>query len=359
MMAGRVAVRNLPKDLPLFFRSATERLAYQIPEPDRWRGEAWGGQSGPRVELTNLTAANHNIRMELLDGIRFPTTRNEYIVLMVERKIVPRDEVNMHKVGMVFYAIVEEMQRLTVEFRLWREAQEAAILDPAAIQQIQENAIFSAGVLGHWITDAAQPLHTTVHSDDWDERYANPKNYVTHQIHGRFETLYVDRAIREADIQAKITPARLLADWRSDAEAHIRRSFSHFEEVYALDRRGAFGFGKEPEEAHGFTAARLAEGASMLRDAWYSAWEQSLRELWDTPVRMLGSNGRSALDLLREAKAIELRGTGSEQRVTAIGERREGTDGRQWKLYSGTKLVEAPARHITADGELLQWRFTR
>src|SRR5262245_66229266 len=98
MMAGRVAVRSLPKDAPLFFRSATERLAYQIPEPDRWRGAAWGGRSGPRVELTNLTAANHNIRLELLDGIRFPATRNEYIVLMVEKGIVPRDDVNMHKV---------------------------------------------------------------------------------------------------------------------------------------------------------------------------------------------------------------------------------------------------------------------
>jgi hypothetical protein len=142
-MAGRVAVRNLPPDAPLFLRAAIDRLGYQIPEPDRWRGESWGGHSGPRVELTNLTAGNHNIRMELLDGIQFPVTRNEYIVLMVEKGIVPRDEVNMHKVGMVFYAIIEEMQRLTVEFRLWREAQESTVLDPAAIQQIQENAFFA------------------------------------------------------------------------------------------------------------------------------------------------------------------------------------------------------------------------
>jgi len=235
MMSGRVAARNLPVEMPLFFRSATDRLAYLLPEPDRWRGEAWGGLSGPRQELTNLTAANHNIRMELLDGIRFPTSRNEYIVLMVEKGIVPRDQVNMHKVGMVFYAIVEELQRLTVEFRLWREAQEAAVLDPVAVAQIQENAIFSAGVLGHWITDAGQPLHTTVHSDDWDPRFPNPHNYVTKDIHGRFESQYVDRAIAESDIQSRVTPLRELSDWRGDAEAHIRRSFSHFEEVYAFD----------------------------------------------------------------------------------------------------------------------------
>ena len=278
---------------------------------------------------------------------------------MVEKGIVPRDEVNMHKVGMVFYAIIEEMQRLTVEFRLWREAQEAAVLDPATIQQIQENAIFSAGVLGHWITDAAQPLHTTVHSDDWDARFPNPKNYVTQAIHGRFESLFVDRAITEADIQSRMTPPRLLGDWRQEAETHIRRSFSHFEEVYSLDRRGAFGSGKEPDEAQSFTASRLAEGASMLRDAWYSAWEQSAKELWDTPVRTVGRGGRSALDLLREVKAVELRDAGSEQAVASIGERRGGTDGRQWKLYSGGKQVmEAPTRYAPAEGERMEWRFS-
>lgn len=76
MMCGRVAAQALPDDTPLFFRSASERLAYLLPEPDRWRGNSWGGHIGPSQELTNLTAANHNIRMELLEGIRFRTTRN-------------------------------------------------------------------------------------------------------------------------------------------------------------------------------------------------------------------------------------------------------------------------------------------
>ena len=39
-MSGRVAARALPHEMPLFFRSAVDRLAYLLPEPDRWRGEA-------------------------------------------------------------------------------------------------------------------------------------------------------------------------------------------------------------------------------------------------------------------------------------------------------------------------------
>jgi len=360
MMSGRAAARNLPKETPLFFRAAVDRLAYLLPEPDRWRGEAWGGRNGPRQELTNLTAANHNIRMELLDGVRFPSTRNEYIVLMTEKGIVPREDVNMHKVGLVFYAIVEEMQRLTVEFRLWREAQEAVTLDPVALQQIQENAIFSAGVLGHWITDAGQPLHTTVHSDDWDTRFPNPHNYVTKDIHGRFESLYVDRAITERDIESRMTPVRELRDWRAEAESHIRRSFSHFEEVYALDRLGSFGSGREPKEAHTFTAARLAEGASMLRDAWYSAWRASWMELLDTPVRSTGRKGKSAFDLLREAKIIETGNTAPDPQLVGIGERRNGVDGRHWVLFSeGKSVTTPPTRYMTSDGERIEWRFTK
>ncbi len=234
IMQGRVAARALPGDMPLFFRAATERLAYLIPEPDRWRGEARGGLKGARIELTNATAANHNVRLEVIGETPFPQTRYQFVALALERGWIRRDDANLHQVGAVFYAMVEELQRLTVQFRLWREAQEAPTLDPAALQQIQENAIFSAGVLGHWITDASQPLHTTVHSDDWDPRYPNPKNYQSKQIHGRFETVYVDQKLTEADIAGRLSPLRLLDDWRSEAEAHIRRAFSHFEAVYVL-----------------------------------------------------------------------------------------------------------------------------
>lgn len=359
-MAGRVAAQALPGDVPLFFRSSSEQLAYLTLEPDRWRGEAWGGHSGPRQELTNLTAGNHNIRMELLEGIKFPVTRNEYIVLMVEKGIVPRDEVNMHKVGMVFYAIVEEMQRLTVEFRLWREAQEAAVLDTIALKQIQENAIFSAGVLGHWVTDSSQPLHVTVHSDDWDTRFPNPKGYITKGIHGRFEGTYVNRMIEDQDIRQKMTPLKSLTDWRAEAEAHIRRSFSHVEEVYEMDRRGAFGSGKEVEQAHAFTATRLAEGASMLRDAWYAAWVKSGEELRDMPIRYQGKSGHSALDLLREIKKIETAPAAGGLKLVAVGDRREGIDGRRWQLFAdGIAVKESPDKYPTSDAQVLEWRFAR
>jgi hypothetical protein len=357
IMQGRVAARALPGDMPLFFRAATERLAYLIPEPDRWRGEARGGLKGARIELTNATAANHNVRLEVIGETPFPQTRYQFVALALERGWIRRDDANLHQVGAVFYAMVEELQRLTVQFRLWREAQEAPALDPAALQQIQENAIFSAGVLGHWITDASQPLHTTVHSDDWDPRYPNPRNYQSKQIHGRFETAYVEQKLTEADIAGRLSPLRLLDDWRSEAEAHIRRAFSHFETVYSLDQRGTFGTGNEPVEAHGFTADRLAEGASMLRDAWYSAWRKSEQELLETPVLYRGSKGKTVLDLLTSLRRVEL-GQDVGKPVMAIGDRRNGQQGRSWQLFvNGKPGDKAPDRYVTGEFDVIEWRF--
>src|SRR5262249_8364558 len=150
-------------------------------------------------------------------------------------------------------------------------------------------------------------LHTTVHSDDWDPKFPNPKGYQSRGIHGRFETVFLDQRINDPDVASRMTAVRLLGDWRAETEAHLRRSFSHMEQVYALDQRGTWGSGKEPEEAKAFTAARLSEGASMLRDVWYSAWIRSEEELLDSPVRLTGVTGRSVLELLREAQRVEIR----------------------------------------------------
>lgn len=295
--------------------------------------------------------------MELLDGIQFPATRHQYVALAVERGLVPRDEVNMHRLGSVFYAIVEDLQLLTVQFRLWREAQEAPALDAAALQQIQENAIYTGGVLGHWITDSSQPLHTTVHSDDWDARYSNPKNYQSKHIHGRFETVYVDRVITERQIAERLSALRLWDDWRAAAEAHIRRSFSHFEQVYELDRKGAFGSGNEPPEALAFTADRLADGTALLRDAWYSAWRASKQELLDTPVRTSVLRGNSLLDRLREVKQVETRQTSQGLQVVAIGSRRNEMDGRQWRCYVNGEVTKQAIDTPLPELAYVEWRF--
>lgn len=115
-----------------------------------------------------------------------------------------------------------------------------------------------------------------------------------------------------------------------------------------------WGSGREPGEAKAFTAARLAEGASMLRDMWYTAWLRSEEELWDSPVLLTGATGRSVLDLLRDSRRIEVR----EGEVVAVGQRRNGREGRRWTYtVNGTPGTTPPGKMTTRDGDAVVWRF--
>jgi hypothetical protein len=53
----------------------------------------------------------------------------------------------------------------------------------------------------------------------------------------------------------------------------VKASNSHVEELYRIDRDGGFDiFRPVKPEAKAFTAQRLAAGATLLRDLWWSAW---------------------------------------------------------------------------------------
>ena len=54
-MQARTAIRALPTEMPEFFRSAEEELAYLISEPDRWRTSEQPG-------LTETTGVNHTFK---------------------------------------------------------------------------------------------------------------------------------------------------------------------------------------------------------------------------------------------------------------------------------------------------------
>jgi hypothetical protein len=136
-----------------------------------------------------------------------------------------------------------------------------------------------AGVVAHWVTDVSQPMHCSIHILGWNASAPNPHHYVTtRDIHGRYETEYVERAISDRDVQAAFTaPPRELGDWLQESVRYIAACNSHVEAIYRWDLEAAFASGKEPAEAKPFTAARIAEGSAMLRDVWLTCWRRSAR----------------------------------------------------------------------------------
>jgi hypothetical protein len=135
------------------------------------------------------------------------------------------------------------------------------------------------GWVGHYVADAAQPLHNSIHHDGWSG--PDPKGYTRDpQIHGRFESQYVDLiAVTEEDVLKYMRKEpRLLEDvWKAVLNHSIEaRDFT--EDVYRLDLRGAF-VNKDDTEARELVCRRLAAGAGFLRDLAYTAWIESAKPL--------------------------------------------------------------------------------
>lgn len=260
-ISGRAAATDLPAAMPPFFRDAVEQLTYLNPEPDRWRG------SGFR-ELNEAFRYDHYIDLEVLpDGALDAPDRYAYLFALRDAGVAnpPRDA------GLLPFHILELYQRLVVEWRLWRSE-----TDPARRAFIEQRIINDAGTLGHYVTDAANPHHTSVHHDRWADGYPNPRGFTTERgFHARFESAFVQNNVRYEDLVPHTTQPRLLDDVRAEVIAHIRRSHGRLERLYELDLQESFGPRTRGTEHRAFAVERLAAGANMLRDLWWTAWVRS------------------------------------------------------------------------------------
>jgi hypothetical protein len=267
-MQARVAVQQLPADFPSFFRAAGEELSFLISEPDRWSTSEQPG-------LFDSTTVNHIFKWEIAPRL-LPPTRHAFFAQLSEGKNPTQAAAAIRNIGTAPYGIKEWGEMLTGAFRRWREMPEGTPAEKTRRRMHERSILFMAGVLGHWITDLSQPMHTSIHVTSWHASAPNPQGYSGRGLHSRFETNYVDRVIRTEDIAARVEPQpRLLGDWLRESETYIAANNTHVEQIYRWDKDAPFGDGNEPAAAKPFTAARLAEGAQMLRDAWHTAWVRS------------------------------------------------------------------------------------
>ncbi len=171
------------------------------------------------------------------------------------------------------FRMLELFQRLRVEFRLWRNE-----ADPQKRQWIEQRIINDAGILGHYVTDAANPHHTTIHYNGWSG--VNPKGYTTYTrergFHFRFEEEFVGAQIVLSDLLPLIgQEARVIQNPREEIWRFIQQGNAVVEELYILDKQEPFSATTTSPAHKRFAATRLAAGSSMLRDLWWTAWVTS------------------------------------------------------------------------------------
>ncbi|MDE2875787.1 MAG: hypothetical protein OXU69_02385 [Gemmatimonadota bacterium] len=264
-MAARAAAATLPGEVPAFFRAASSQLVYLNPEPDRWRVRA-------RREMDQAFQYDHYIDLENVpEGALDAPDRFSYLRLLYEAGL-ERPE---RDAGFLPYRIMELYQRTVNGWRMW-----SAETDPERRQWIEERIINDAGILGHYVTDASQPHHTTIHFNGWDEDTPNPEGYTRDDgFHSRFERYFVEAHLTDADLARHMPvgePASVAGGVREAVRRHILESHAEVETLYRLDRDVGF----DPETpadpaAREFAAERLAAGARMLASLWWSAWVES------------------------------------------------------------------------------------
>lgn len=182
-------------------------------------------------------------------------------------------------VGFLPFAILELQQRLTSLWTRWHEVdsrRERAFIEARILED--------AGVLSHYVTDASQPHHTTVHFDGWNASSGaavpNPEGFTEDRgFHGRFESAFVSAHVREGTVRDAV-PSRPtdLDEGNGTREAvwrYIEETHAEVETLYRLEKLHGFDPSRPPsDEALDFTEARIAAGAAMLRDLWWTAFVQ-------------------------------------------------------------------------------------
>ncbi|MEP6495794.1 MAG: hypothetical protein ABJF01_24135 [bacterium] len=265
-LIAELAVDATPADMPPFFRAAKAQLVYLNPEPDRWRDRA---ESSSDPALDGGPASDHYINLERLPparraGILAAPTRVAYTDSLRTLGAEPA------ATGTLPFRIVELTQLLRSDFRRWR-----ATTDPQIRSWIEQRIINDAGILGHYVADAANPAHTTIHHNGWVGD--NPSGFATDaRFHSRFESQFVQARITAADVRPlSQAPPQSFASVRAPVLAYIQQSHAELERLYALDKKAPFNETNDSAENKRFAAERLGAAATMLRDVWWSAWVTS------------------------------------------------------------------------------------
>ncbi|HVU24741.1 MAG TPA: hypothetical protein VHE13_11510 [Opitutus sp.] len=296
-IVNELALKSLPADFPAFVQEPanTERIAFLAGEPDRWRNvpEAIMKQSGGSWTDHFLDA--EQIPMAGLDFATLPSFRYDFVVAFAAGRAAHADKfppIDPEKdtdhtrewPGFAPWAITEYYARLRSAFTYLKTFEELGT--PAEVANAKANAIYVMGVMGHYVGDIAQPLHTTIHHNGWVGD--NPHGYTLWPgFHSWIDGGFIAKAgVTAAEIAPTLTTAEPLSlAPRADNRDPVFVAVLDFllaqnrlvEPLYQLEKEGKLGHGEQPitPEARAFIDGQLRKGGEMLGAIWLTAWRNA------------------------------------------------------------------------------------
>jgi hypothetical protein len=276
-MIGEAAIEALPADLPPFLRNAASAAAVGefSREPDRSRGSGKthdadrdpghfvdGGDDGKVAGVLPLGA--------------LPPTREDY------ESALRGAGTTSWKMGYLPYSIIADWQQLVKDFAYWRvddagarhatDTGRKAWLEGDRVRR-EGQILIDIGLLSHFVGDGSMPLHASIHYNGWGA-FPNPNGYTLEHVHVPWEGVYVRQVVTVAAMKAAMSPFH---DCNCPIEqrvgAYLADDLATVVPFYDLEKAGAF----KPGDVRGvaFTTARVAAGASELRDEIVLAWKAS------------------------------------------------------------------------------------
>jgi hypothetical protein len=277
-LISRVAAEQFPASLPDFVRDAAAiaTIGALGPEADRLKGSgtSWDADEdhGHFIDLGDDGLAAGIVSLDAL-----PPSREAYDTLL---RSVGTDQ---YKIGYLPYEIIDGYEQVVTDFAYWRvdrvgERSAATDADKRFFHTDrlarEMLTVRDIGYWSHFIADASQPLHVSVHYNGWG-RYPNPAGYSdSHTIHARFETRLVDAVATDASVAVQVGPYRPSSvPIATRVATYLRGSLAAVPQVYALEAAG--GIDAASPAAVALVTSRLAAAATMLRDLAADAWTAS------------------------------------------------------------------------------------
>lgn len=297
-LVNELALESLPSEFPRFVEEATvrERIAYLAGEPDRWR-------NSNEPAFRHVNEPDHFFDMEDLAPLGFrpeslPAFREDFVArwALARAKDPTRfplespasDVVHVRWLpGTLPWKVQEEYGRLRSGFSTLK-AFEAHGGTESEIANARQNVVTVMGVLGHYVGDAGQPLHTTRHYNGWVG--PNPEGYTTNRtLHAWIDGDFL-KAIRQdaRGLRAEVRPARLLGNGAPApngifplAVAFLQEQFAQVEPLYRAEKDGWFrADGPDRDKGRRFLETQLLRSGRFLGELWYTAWKTAPADTW-------------------------------------------------------------------------------
>lgn len=295
---SQLAIQALPSEIPAFVRSAQSIAQIGELGAEADISKTTGIVTSPTGNIATARTAHdaerdpgHFIDIDdagmVIGGVvplsQLPATRQEFDTL---QRTATNPGGQTQYGGYLPYAIIDGFQQLRKDFAIWRALNvglTTATTDPDRayfrfqLQLRQQLIIRDIGHWSHFVADASQPMHVSVHFNGWGN-FPNPNGYTTAPIHAPFEGAFVHDFINFAAVAQQMRPYtdRGASTIEQRVPLYLAETLQQLVPAFQAAKDSNDDNYKTAQPAEiAIVTKQLAAGASELRDQILDAWRQS------------------------------------------------------------------------------------